>query len=60
MGLRLHICSKETSTDVSASSVSTFSVGTDVVSIVDSGCAHCTAVMAVFMDVDGCGSSRVE
>ena len=55
MGLRLHICSK-----VSASPVSTFSVGTDVVSIVDLGCAHWTAVMAVFVYVDGCGSSRID
>ena len=40
--------------------VSVFSVGADVVFMVDSDCAHCTAVMAMFVDVDGYGSSRVE
>ena len=47
-------------TDVSASTVPTLSVPADVVSIVDSGCTHCIGVMAVFVDVDDCGSSRVE
>ena len=60
MGLRLHICSKVTSTDVSASLEVTSSVGIGVVSMCDSDCVPCNAVVAVSVDVDGCGSSNVE
>ena len=52
VGLRLHICSKVTSADVSASLEVTSSVGIGVVSICDSDCTPCAAVMAVLVDVD--------